>query len=79
MSKGPKPNNCDISGVILSGGQNRRMRGLNKAFIDIDGKIIIDKTITLFKDLFKEVIIVTNCPEEYRKYRNVHFCYIFYA
>lgn len=54
----------DVSGIILAGGRSVRM-GQNKAFLEIDGKRIIDRTASLFNSLFKELILVTNTPEEY--------------
>jgi molybdopterin-guanine dinucleotide biosynthesis protein A len=48
-----------ISGIILSGGKSIRM-GENKAFINVDGVPIINRIYDLFKELFQEVIIVTN-------------------
>ena len=53
-----------MTGIILSGGENSRM-GANKAFLTRDGERLIDRTVKLFKDLFKEVILVTNDPLEY--------------
>lgn len=53
-----------MTGIILAGGKSSRM-GFNKAFIDIDGKPIIHRTVNLFKELFDEIIIVTNTPLEY--------------
>ena len=53
-----------MTGIILSGGKNVRM-GTNKAFIEIDGERLIDRTIRLFKNIFDEVILVTNSPLEY--------------
>jgi len=53
-----------VTGIILSGGMNTRM-GRNKALLTLDGERLIDRTVRLFKDLFAEVIIVTNAPREY--------------
>ena len=53
-----------MTGIILSGGKNIRM-GTNKAFIKVDGERLIDKTVRLFKNIFDEVILVTNSPLEY--------------
>ena len=53
-----------MTGIILSGGENSRM-GANKAFLTRDGERLIDRTVKLFKDLFREVILVTNDPLEY--------------
>ena len=53
-----------MTGIILSGGENSRM-GANKAFLIQDGERLIDRTVKIFKDLFREVILVTNDPLEY--------------
>lgn len=53
-----------MTGVILSGGENSRM-GVNKAFVVMDGRRLIDKTLDIFRGLFKEVIVVTNSPLDY--------------
>ncbi len=53
-----------ITGVILSGGKNRRFPAL-KGFINIDGATIIEKNLALFRDIFDEVFISTNMPERY--------------
>lgn len=58
------------TGIILAGGKSSRM-GRNKALIKINGIKIIDNTIDIFKRIFKEVIIITNYPNdfEYTKLR----------
>jgi molybdopterin-guanine dinucleotide biosynthesis protein A len=56
-----------ITGIILSGGKSRRM-GENKAFIEIEGVPIIQRIYTLFKELFQEVIIVTNQVELFNNF-----------
>ncbi len=48
-------------GIILSGGLNSRI-GLNKAFLEISGIKIIERTVLLFKEIFEETIIVTKDP-----------------
>ena len=53
-----------MTGIILSGGENSRM-GVNKAFLTRDGERLIDRTVKIFKDLFREVILVTNDPLAY--------------
>ena len=52
----------NITGIILSGGKSIRM-GENKAFIKIDGVPIINRIYALFKELFQEIIIVTDQKE----------------
>ena len=58
----------NIAAAILAGGKNSRMQGKNKAFIRINGLLIIKRTITLLKGIFEEVIIVTNYPKDYELY-----------
>jgi len=53
-----------MTGIILSGGENSRM-GTNKAFLVINGERLIDRTVRIFKDIFREVILVTNSPLDY--------------
>ncbi|WDP92324.1 MAG: molybdenum cofactor guanylyltransferase [Desulfobacter sp.] len=56
------------TGIILAGGLSTRLSGRNKAFIEINGKKIIDNTYGIFKALFQEIILVTNTPELYREW-----------
>ena len=53
------------TGVILAGGQNTRFSGINKAFIRVGGKRIIDRIYGVFEELFEEIILVTNDPLQY--------------
>jgi molybdopterin-guanine dinucleotide biosynthesis protein A len=53
-----------ITGIILAGGKNLRM-GKNKAFLEINGQRIIDRTKQLFVDLFDEVFLVANSTLDY--------------
>jgi len=48
-----------ITGIILSGGKSLRM-GRNKAFIQIEGVPIIERICSVLKNLFREIIIVTD-------------------
>ncbi|PKN17091.1 MAG: molybdenum cofactor guanylyltransferase [Deltaproteobacteria bacterium HGW-Deltaproteobacteria-6] len=57
------------TGIILAGGKNSRM-GTNKAFLEIDGIRLIDKTINIYHELFSEIIIVTNDPLSYVEFTN---------
>jgi molybdopterin-guanine dinucleotide biosynthesis protein A len=54
----------DITGIILAGGKNSRM-GANKAFLEVDGTRLIDKTINIYRGIFSEIVIVTNDPLAY--------------
>lgn len=53
------------TGVILAGGLSTRYGGRNKAFLEVGGRRIIDRLFGLFTELFEEVILVTNRPEEF--------------
>jgi molybdopterin-guanine dinucleotide biosynthesis protein A len=53
------------SGVILAGGLNTRFGGRNKAFIQIGGKTIFQRLYDLYRQLFEEIIVVTNDPLAY--------------
>jgi molybdopterin-guanine dinucleotide biosynthesis protein A len=61
----------NISGVILAGGANIRFNGIIKANIVINGKTIISRIIETIKDIFDEIIIVTNTPEEFIEYPDI--------
>lgn len=39
--------------------------GVEKAFLNINGAAIIENTLNTYKRIFKEIIIVTNEPEDY--------------
>ena len=62
-----------ISGVILAGGAGSRFNGRLKPKIVIDGESIISRIISVIRDLFDEIIIVTNNPEEFEEF---NFCRI---
>ncbi|MGE4580191.1 MAG: formate dehydrogenase accessory sulfurtransferase FdhD [Desulfuromonadales bacterium] len=53
-----------VTGVILAGGESRRM-GSDKSLLPIDGARFIDHIYRRLTSLFDEVIIVTNSPELY--------------
>lgn len=57
--------NIPCTGVILSGGLATRFEGKEKALMRIDGQRILDRIYGVFKDLFDEVILVTNNPFQY--------------
>lgn len=54
-----------VNAVILAGGNNSRI-SRQKAFIEINGLTIIESLISKLSPLFKEILIVTNSPEEYQ-------------
>lgn len=54
-----------MTGIILSGGRNTRIN-LNKAFLKINNTPIIEIILDKFKEIFHEIVIVTNSQNEYR-------------
>ena len=53
------------TGVILSGGLAKRFDGREKAFLRVGEERILDKIYCIFKELFDEIIIVTNSPHQF--------------
>jgi len=55
----------ELTGIILAGGRAGRMGGINKAFIEVGGERLIDRTMRIYRSLFREIIISTNAPLEF--------------
>jgi molybdopterin-guanine dinucleotide biosynthesis protein A len=55
----------NISGVILAGGENNRFGGFIKSNIIIEGSTILKRITNSISEIFGEIIIVTNTPEEF--------------
>jgi len=53
-----------ITAVILAGGTSSRM-GSNKALLPVGGIPLIEKIFRTMAGLFREIVLVTNTPEEY--------------
>ena len=56
-----------MTAVILSGGKSSRM-GKNKAFLKFKGKTFLERQIEALNEIFEEIIISTNSPEEYQNF-----------
>ncbi len=41
------------------------MGGINKAFLEVGGERLIDRTMRVYRPLFREILISTNSPLEY--------------
>jgi molybdopterin-guanine dinucleotide biosynthesis protein A len=54
----------DITAFILSGGKSKRM-GTNKSLLTIGGLTVIERVVKLVSNLFQDVILITNQPEDY--------------
>jgi len=58
-----------ISGAILAGGANRRFGGITKTNQVICGKTILSRIAGITGEIFSELILVTNTPEEFKAYK----------
>ena len=54
----------DITAIILSGGKSSRM-GTNKSLLRIRDKTVIERMHDLLQSIFKDVILITNEPDDY--------------
>ena len=52
-----------IAGAVLAGGASRRLGGIPKGKIRLDGVPLLQRTVELLAGLFEEVILVANGPE----------------
>ncbi len=53
------------SGVILAGGLSSRFSGENKAFIRVGKVSILDAILSVFRSIFKDILLVAGDPVEY--------------
>tara|TARA_B100000686_G_scaffold338484_1_gene411081 strand:- start:403 stop:1026 length:624 start_codon:yes stop_codon:yes gene_type:complete len=63
-------NEHNILGVILAGGQSKRM-GKDKLFLELNNRKLIEHTIDKVKKYLKKVIIVTNQDNEFFSQNNL--------
>jgi molybdopterin-guanine dinucleotide biosynthesis protein A len=59
-----------MTGIILAGGKNSRM-GATKAFLTINRTRLIDIILKVYRNIFSEIIIVTNDPLDYMEFSDV--------
>ena len=57
--------NRACTGVILAGGQNKRFAGVDKTFERVGEASIFEHIYGIFKELFDQLLLVTNHPEKY--------------
>jgi molybdopterin-guanine dinucleotide biosynthesis protein A len=57
-----------ISAAILAGGSGSRFHGVLKPKILIDGEMIISRILSEIRNIFSEIIIVTNSPFEFEEF-----------
>ena len=71
-----------LTGVILAGGQNKRMDGQNKALLSFSNERLIERQIRIMQESCEEIIVVTNDPPyiaylgEYRSNNNGFYSWV---
>jgi molybdenum cofactor guanylyltransferase len=58
----------DCCAIVLAGGLNTRMKGRNKAFLEINGRTILDRLLGSLQSAFSEILLVTRQPDQYGGY-----------
>jgi molybdopterin-guanine dinucleotide biosynthesis protein A len=56
---------ASVSGILLAGGKSRRMGGMNKALLEVGGRRIIERAALVLRELFSELVLITNSPEDF--------------
>src|SRR5881396_49237 len=54
-----------VTGVIQAGGKSTRMGGAPKALLELGGRRIIERVVTVVRAVVDDVLLVTNTPELY--------------
>ncbi len=62
----------EISAIVLAGGGSTRM-GQNKALLKLGKKTMIERVVDSLRPVFKDIILVTNHPEDYPMMEGVEF------
>ncbi|WP_051620478.1 molybdenum cofactor guanylyltransferase [Paenibacillus sp. UNC451MF] len=61
-----------LSGVVLAGGQNRRMGGRLKAMLQLQGQLFIERQLEELGKLCGEILIIANDPAPFEKLLLAH-------
>jgi molybdenum cofactor guanylyltransferase len=56
-----------VTGIILAGGQSRRM-GRDKAFLPFGKGLLIERVIEVIQQVTNDVILITNTPDQYQRF-----------
>ncbi|TGE33782.1 molybdenum cofactor guanylyltransferase [Desulfosporosinus sp. Sb-LF] len=57
----------NATGILLAGGKSSRMNK-DKAFLELEGKPLVERSLTVLQGVFAEVLISSNKPELYAGY-----------
>lgn len=56
------------TGILLAGGKSSRMK-IDKAFLELKGQPLVERSLEVLNSVFEEVIISSNKPELYASYQ----------
>ena len=59
-------NTKDTTGIILAGGLSRRLDYKNKALLEIGGKSIIERIISVLSEVTADILLITNSPDGFK-------------
>lgn len=65
-----------LTGIILAGGQNSRMHGMNKALLTYEGERFIERQTREMRTICEDVIVVTNDASVYTSWTKPDMIYI---
>ncbi|MDA8222525.1 MAG: molybdenum cofactor guanylyltransferase [Desulfitobacterium hafniense] len=57
----------NATGILLAGGKSSRMKK-DKAFLEMDGQPLVERSLEVLQTIFSEVIISSNKPELFTRY-----------
>ncbi len=55
------------TGILLAGGKNSRMKK-NKAFLELEGQPLVERSLQMLKGIFSEVLLSSNEPQLYEQF-----------
>lgn len=58
----------EIAGIILAGGQATRLGRVQKSFVEIGGRRLIERVLDVYRPLFSEIVIAAREPGEFAQY-----------
>ena len=59
------------TGIILAGGESKRLNNVEKSNLLVGNKRIIERMMTVFEKLFSEIILVSNHPTTYLEWNAI--------
>jgi molybdenum cofactor guanylyltransferase len=54
-----------VVGILLAGGGSRRMRGVNKALLEVGGIPIVKRVVNTLAQVLKRTVVITNSPQDF--------------